>query len=76
MRTLANLALREGNPRYDDRSMARVAVRAQLHSHAGTADIRDYQERCQSRSCNPELAQGWKANYKSRYQLWPMGRST
>jgi hypothetical protein len=56
--------------------MARVAVRAQLHFHAGTADIPDYQERCQSRSCNHELAQGSKANYKSRYPLWPMGRST
>jgi hypothetical protein len=60
--------------------VARVAVswpvRAQPHFHAGTADIPEYLGRCQSRSCNHELARGWEANCKSRYQPRPMVRST
>jgi hypothetical protein len=51
-------------------------VRAQPHFHTGTADIPDYLGRCRSRSCNHELAWGWKANCKSRYQPRPMVRST
>ena len=60
--------------------VARVAVswpvRAQPHFHAGTADIPQYLGRCQPRSCNHELARGWEANCKSRYQPRPMVRST
>jgi hypothetical protein len=60
--------------------VARVAVswpvRAQPHFHAGTADIPEYLGRCQRRSCNHELARGWEANCKSRYQPRPMVRST
>jgi hypothetical protein len=60
--------------------VARVAVswpvRAQPHFHAGTADIPEYLGRCQRRSCNHELARGWEANCKSRYQPRPKVRST
>jgi hypothetical protein len=55
---------------------AQAVFRAQADFHAGTAEIPDCLERCRSRSCNHELARGWEANCKSRYQPRPMVRST